>query len=32
MTIRKASIEIPAYMGCALKGHAETSRPIVATR
>jgi hypothetical protein len=32
MTIRKVSIEIPAYMGFALKVPAEMRRPIVATR
>ena len=32
MTIKKVSIETPAYMECALKGLAETKIPIVATR
>lgn len=32
MTIKKVSIEIPAYMVCALKGLAEMKIPIVATR
>jgi hypothetical protein len=32
MTIKKVSIETPAYMECALKGIAETKIPIVVTR